>query len=200
MQLVWTPCATAGMDAMCDSDEGRLAVTAACAVIACRQTKRKRRCWTQPWLRRRQMSGAYYCSKPCLLYFPSPQRHAVLSGDAPSYGSTRYQCSINNRAHGTIRSGEIPGHPSAEHLAECWLLAVIGHIACHQESRLHGIEHSLLQETRYKQHETPSHETQLHAMYCVHEAIRLRPGCKRPCLLSHATALHSVKPALVSVK
>ena len=32
-QLVWTPCATVGMDAMCDSDEGRLTVAAACAVI-----------------------------------------------------------------------------------------------------------------------------------------------------------------------
>ena len=50
-----------GMDAMCDSDEGFLAVAAACAVIACRQTKRKRICWTRPWLRRRQMSGAYHC-------------------------------------------------------------------------------------------------------------------------------------------
>ena len=119
-QLVWTPCATVGMDAMCDSDEGLLAAPAACAVIACRQTNRKRRCWTQPWLRRRQMSGACHCSKPCSFYFPSPQRwHAVLTGDAPSYGSTRYQCSINNRAHGTTRPGKIPGHPSAEHLASC---------------------------------------------------------------------------------
>ena len=32
-QLVWTPRATVGMDAMCDSDEGRFAVAAACAVI-----------------------------------------------------------------------------------------------------------------------------------------------------------------------
>ena len=46
---------------MCDSDDNLLAIAATCAVIACVQPKRKRKCWTRPWLKRRQQTGAYHC-------------------------------------------------------------------------------------------------------------------------------------------
>ena len=46
---------------MCDSDDNLLAISATCAVIACVQPKRKMKCWTRPWLKRRQQTGAYHC-------------------------------------------------------------------------------------------------------------------------------------------